>query len=215
MSTVLVLGDVATTTAVALAATRPGKVEIVEADGRGGSLAAWWGIDHSTTSASVLGRELDLRLLPHHPAEAAHLLGLVERSDVAEGVLRVVDAGCPVHHPERHGWTGVADIALVVVRQGFGPPRMVATRIERGAHLVSRLAPVVPAVAVIVIGRSPFRPADVGAHLLATLDGVGTVVAVPEDPRGAAMVADPAAVAHRRWFRSDLARALTSFEVPA
>jgi hypothetical protein len=215
MPTILVLGDAASTTAVALAATRPGRAELVEADDRGGSLAAWWGIDHSTTSAPVLGIDLGLGLLPHHPAEAAHLLGLAELSGVEEGVLRVVDGGCPVHHPERHRWAGIADVALVVVRQGFGPPRMVARRVERGAHLVARLAAVVPVVTVAVIGRSPFRPADVGAHLLGSADGSGTVVVIPEDPRGAAMVADPAGVTHRRWLRSDLAKALGSFEVPA
>ena len=213
MPTVMVIGDAATTTSVALAATRRGRVEIVEADERGGSLAAWWGLDPATRAARALGREIDVSLLPHHPAEAAHLIGLAEPTSAADG-LRVVDAGLPLHHPGRHPWVAVTDVALIVIRQGWGTSRMVARRVERGTHLANRLIGSVPSVVVAVIGGSPFRPSDIGAHALAGLGGDGTVVALPEDPRAATMIADPAAVGERRWRRTALARALESWEVP-
>lgn len=213
MPTVLVIGDAATTTSVALAATRHGRVELVEADDRGGSLPAWWGIDPTQRTARVFGRDLEVSLLPHHPAEAAHLLGLAEPTTSVD-VLRVVDGGLPVHQPERHPWAAATDVALIVLRQGWGTSRMVARRVERGAHLAGRLAVSVPSVVVAVIGGAPFRPSDIGAHVLADVAGDGTVVALPEDPRAATMIAEPATVGERRWRRTGLARALDSWEVP-
>lgn len=213
MPTVMVIGDAATTTSVALAATRHSRVELVEADERGGSLPAWWGIDPTARTAHVLGRVIDVRLLPHHPAEAAHLLGLAEPVSSADE-LRVVDGGLPVHHPERQAWVAVTDVAVIVIRQGWGTPRMVARRVERGAHLASRLVTAVPSVAVAVIGGAPFRPSDIGTHVLAGVGADATVIALPEDPQAATMIADPAAVGERRWRRTALARALESWEVP-
>jgi len=214
MPVVLVMGDAATTTAVALAATRSGPVELVEADGRGGSLAAWWGLSAATTSTRIMGCDIGVRLLPSHPAEADHLVALSDVSAAADRV-RIVDAGCPTRRPEEHVWAPVADVAVVVVRQGSGSPRAVATRVDRRAHLVRRLASVVPSVAVAVIGRGPFRPADIGAHLLADAGGSGTVIVAPEDPRAALMIADPASVGERRWRRTALAGALGSWTVPS
>jgi hypothetical protein len=214
MAVVLVMGDAVTTTAVAIATTRPGPAAVVEADACGGSLAGWWGIPSGATTAQVLGSDIGLRLLPSHPAEAQHMLSLSDVSAAGDG-LWVVDAGCPLHRPEDHVWVPEADVAVVVVRQGAGGPRLAATRVERRAHLVRRLASVVPSIAVAVVGHRPFRPEDVGTHLLAEVGGTGTVITVPEDPRAATLIAGRTPGGVRRWHRTGLARAFGSWAVPS
>lgn len=231
MPIVAVAGDRCTTTAVALAACRP-DVILVDADPAGGDLAAWFDLPASPSLSDVVTRVHDgggwaeiepfvraadngLRLLAGAggTAEATRAVGEAGRVVVPALASRAVDAPHAVADTGRvglppgvHPFVASATVAVVVHRQAPQSTGAAAVRLRRLAEHLDLMAtgPALPIVAVI--GTAPFGVGEIERFLV---DSAGEleVVALPDDPLAAAVLAGRTGVSRRRLRRLPLMRA--------
>ena len=156
MAIVAVTGDVSTTTSVVLAASWPATddVVLVEADTRGGDLAAWFDMPVHPSLSTVVTRVLDgawldierhtrladngLRVLPA-PAtaiEATQAIGEAARSTVPtlaalRSPIAVVDTGAPGPVATAHPFLASSSVVVLVHRQATQSSRAAAVRLQR------------------------------------------------------------------------------------
>jgi len=231
MAIVAVIGDACTTTTVALASAWPGSSEalIIEADPKGGDLAAWFDLPILPSLSTVVTSALDvswseidrhtrlapsgLRLIPAPPSAAE------ARRAVAESVrslapalaaqrspVAIVDAGRLAEARASHPLVTSAAITVVVHRQRPESARAAAVRLQRLADQLDEIATAHVGVVVAVIGAEPFDFDQIQAFVS---DSTGTtpVVGLPVDALTAAVYAGRSGISARRLARLPLARA--------
>lgn len=231
MAIVAVMGDLATTTSVALAASWPAAEDVllVEADPTGGDLAAWFDMPVTPSLSNVVTRVLDgswpeverltriapvgLRVLPA-PAGAGEAQQAVTESArslvTTFAALRtpivIADIGGLAAVAPSHPFLGMASVAVVVHRQAPQSSRAAAVRLQRLADQLTALQGSVPTIVVAVVGAVPFGHDEVAKFLSATIDDV-VVVALPTDELAAAVIGGRTGVSGRRLARLPLMRA--------
>ncbi|MCU0261394.1 MAG: hypothetical protein MUE78_10270 [Ilumatobacteraceae bacterium] len=229
MSAIGVVGDAATTTALALAVTRrdPAEVVVVEADPRGGTLAAW--LDVPATPSLSTAVAAGLHRTPGEVVELARLTpsgvrllpapvrSVEARRAVAEAETSLLPAlaSLPDHDvvvdlgrrtaADSLGGVRACDVCVVVHRQPAQSSGAAAVAVERLAELVDAVAGIGVATVLAVVGAQPFDPVEVGAFAVG--DRVDLpVVALADDPVAAAVLAGRTGVSARRLARLPLLR---------
>lgn len=231
MSIVAITGDVATTTAVALAAgwLRDDDLVLVEADKRGGDLAAWFDLSAAPSLSTAVTNvrnggwsdlERHTRLAPvglrvlTAPArvveaeqavnESAHVLVPMLASQ--RSPVTVADVGRPTADTARNPFLEAASAVVVVHRQSPQSARAAGVRLRRLADQLPSMMSSAASPIVAVVGHSPFDAAEVAAFLD---DEVGrhTVVSLPIDDLAAHVIAGRSGVSERRLARLPLMRA--------
>jgi hypothetical protein len=225
MSLVMISGDCATTTALALTSTWPSPCDpfLIEVDPSGGSLAAWLDLpvtpSISTAVTTVDGwqdlepllrvSESGIRVLPapvrtreasRSVQQSAALLAVV--ADAPRAVA-VADAGCAAGLGTTEDLHRVADLAVVVHRQCTHSARAAAVRVERLAEHVEALEALGVQPVLAVIGSAPFQPVEIAASVLGDRP---LMLTLAEDPLAAAVLAGRAGVSARRFARLPLVR---------
>ncbi len=231
MSLVAVVGDAATTTTLALAASWPDETLVVEADPTGGSMAAWLDLPASPTLSTVVTRApaagwpaveqlahdapSGIRVVPApvRTIEAVRAVAEAERcvfavaADLDRPVV-LVDAGAPTPAYGPPGVLEAAGVAVVVHRQCHHSARAAAVRLERFAELVDVVVATGVAVVVGVVGDAPFEPEEILRFVSPELaDSAPELVVLPDDPLAAAVLAGRSGVSARRLTRLPLMRA--------
>lgn len=235
MSVVAVAGDVATTTAVALAAawSTTGDLLLVEADPSGGDLAAWFDMPVEPSLSSVVTRVLDgawpdierltrladngLRVLPAPASltEASQAVDEAARAVVpalsaTRTPVTIADTGhlVPVPNPFRDA----AAVTVIVHRQAPQSSRAAAVRLQRLVEQVELAGRVPTALVVAVVGADPFGIGEIERFVA---DGVGDtpVVGLPVDDLAAAVLAGRSGVSAKRLARLPLLRAARDLAV--
>jgi MinD-like ATPase involved in chromosome partitioning or flagellar assembly len=231
MAIVAVVGDACTTTTVALASawTASSEALIVEADPKGGDLAAWFDIPVLPSLSTVVTSAFDsgwteidrhtrlaasgLRLIPAPPsaAEAQHAVAESTRSlaptlAALRSPIAIVDAGAVPHQSAPHPLVASAAVAVVVHRQRSESALAAAVRLQRLADQVDAMSTTSTRLVVAVIGADPFDFDQIDSFLA---DAVGTtqLVGLPIDGLAAAVYAGRTGVSARRLARLPLARA--------
>jgi hypothetical protein len=240
MTIVAVVGDCTTTTCIALAAGWPhDEVIVLEADPSGGSLAGWLDTPSSPSLATIVANigGLDasggsvmstVSAMTHHSASgirfvAAPLRALPARRAIEEAAAIVVPALATSsvvvladmgrRHPGDIAPALVASAAttLVVHRQHAASAAAEAVRLERLVELVERVAATSHTVMLAVVGADPFEPAEIAAHVDASVAGaLAGVVTLADDPLAAAVIAGRAGVSANRLRRLPLMRSAAS-----
>jgi MinD-like ATPase involved in chromosome partitioning or flagellar assembly len=233
MAIVAVVGDACTTTTtIALASAWPTSSEalIVEADPRGGDLAAWFDLPVLPSLSTVVTRAFDpswseidrhtrlapsgLRLIPAPPAaaEARHAVAESARSLApALAALRtpvaIVDAGDAAQLPAgNHPFVSAAAVTVVVHRQRSQSARAAAVRLQRLAVEIEWISSTSAALVVAVVGDDPFDFGQIESFLADSVVGA-PVVGLPVDDLTAAVYAGRTGVSARRLARLPMARA--------
>ena len=226
MSLVAVVGDVATTTATALAAAWPAPEPVVmlEADPSGGDLAAWFDLATSPGLASAVAaappnwpavsehvqhaRGLEVLVAPGRATDADHVV--TEAASRIVPILARLDdtvvlADCGSQHPARLSSVVVqAALVVVTIQPAGASDRAVAVRLDRHGELFDALTQrSIPAVAAVVTGGL-YDPGEV-AVFLGGGAGAVPVVEIASDPGAAAAIAGRAG-SHRKVDRSPLMR---------
>jgi MinD-like ATPase involved in chromosome partitioning or flagellar assembly len=228
---VAVVGDLATTTAVSLAAGWPAvsDVVLVEADPSGGDLAAWLDIPIEPSVSTAVTRVPDgtwseverltrltpsgLRVLPA-PArapEAQQALGQAARRLVpglaATARPVVVDVG-GFAGAGAHPFLGAAAVTVAVHRQASQSARAAAVRLQRFADRLGELGAAAPGTTIVaaVVGADPFPIGEI-EPFLASATGALPVVALPIDELAAAALGGRTGVSAKRLARLPLMRA--------
>lgn len=235
MSLVTVLGDAATTTTLALAAGWPDEVMVLEADRRGGSLAAWLDLPSSPTLSTAVTRAAD----GGWPAIEAVAHEAPAGVRVVTAPVRTIEAARAVAEAERHvlpalsaldrpvvlvdsgradlGGVGApdglppvllaSDVTVVVHRQSRHSARAAAVRIERLADLVEAVIAASPSTATVLalIGDTPFEAAEI-ERFVSEERALAGVVSLADDPLAAAVLAGRSGVSARRLARLPLMR---------
>lgn len=235
MSLVTVLGEATTTTTLALAAGWPGEALVVEADPRGGSIAAWLDLPASPTLSHAVTRAADggwpaieaaahrapagpmVLTAPVRAVEAARALIEAERHVLPtlasfDRPVALLDAG-RVDGASAVGPGGlpavllVSDVVVVVHRQARQSARAAAVRIERLADLVGAVVAAAPTTPTVlaVVGDAPFGPAEI-ERFVAEERTLAGVVLLAGDPLSAAVLAGRSGVSERRLARLPLMR---------
>lgn len=224
MSLVGVCGDVATTTAVVLAATWPvQRSVVVELDGRGGSLAAWFGLTaEPSLSDAVTAPDAEpwswVRTGPHgatvltapvlateaRRAVAEARSSLLPRLAASDDLVGVVDlgpdvhgAGAPVH---------LFDHLVLVHRQRPAGQHAEAVRVRRFLSSVAVAVGRGASPTVVVVGRVPYRPASILRMVTGTVEGIRHGAVLADDPLAAAVVCGGTRISTRRFIRLPLLR---------
>lgn len=233
MSLVTVMGDAATTSTLALAAGWPDEVLVLEADPRGGSMAAWLDLPATPTVSTAVTRAAEggwpvieavvhrasagpmVITAPVRTIEAARAISEAERHvfPILAALDRptvLADAGRCDPVAGRYEVPAVAhlsDLVLVVHRQSRQSPRAAAVRIERLADLVETISAATASVPLVlaVIGDAPFEPAEV-ARFVGGEQRVSGLVELADDPLSAAVIAGRTGVSARRLARLPLMR---------
>ena len=226
MSVVVVVGDVATTTATALAAAWPASepVVLLEADPSGGDLAAWFDLATSPGLASAVAaapanwlavagpvqhaRGLEVLVAPGRATDADHVM--TEAASRIVPILARLDdtvvlADCGSQHPTRLSPVVVqAALVVVTIQPSGASDRAVAVRLDRHGELFDALMQrAIPVVAAVVSGGL-YDPGEVAAFLGGSTGPV-PVVEIANDPGAAATIAGRAG-SHRKLARSPLLR---------
>ncbi|MEM8618194.1 MAG: hypothetical protein AAGF73_00590 [Actinomycetota bacterium] len=235
MTAISLIGDGATTTALAMCATWPadGSPTIVELDPTGGSVGGWLDTPLEPSISTLVTRSrrtqsvdadaieslvhrtasgIDAIVAPVRATEAWRATAEADpllADAVAAGVARdlFIDHGRPDPRHSLPTSLVAADIVVVGYRQPM-TTRAAAVRVERLIETVERITRATDApIAVAVIGDVPFEPSDVCAFVG---DGVGRDVEctpLPEDGLAAAVLAGRPGVSPRRFARMPLIRA--------
>lgn len=229
MGIVAVAGDACTTTSVALAAAWPisEDVVVVEADPRGGDLAAWFDMPVSPSLSTVVTRVLDgawpeierhtrlaasgLRLIPA-PARAGEAHQAVEEAARTlvptlaslRSPVTIADTG-PLGSAV-NPFVGSAAVTIVVHRQSSQSSRAAAVRLQRLAEQLESFASRPSAIVVAVVGAAPFAIDEVGSFLAGNAD-VNAIIGLPVDELAAAVLGGRTGVSERRLARLPLMRA--------
>lgn len=231
MAIVAVVGDACTTTTVALASAWPAGTEalIVEADPRGGDLAAWFDLPILPSLSTVVTSALDaswsdidrhtrlapsgLRLIAAPPSalEARHAVAESARSLApALAALRspvaIVDAGSLQESRTSHPLVACAAVTVVVHRQRPESARAAAVRLQRFADQLEAMSSENTGLVVAVIGGEPFDFEQIEAFVADAATGA-PIVGLPVDGLTAAVYAGRDGVSARRLARLPLTRA--------
>lgn len=235
MSLVTILGDATTTTTLALAAGWPDEVLVLEADPRGGSMAAWLDLAASPTLSTAVTRAADggwpaieavTRRTPAGPLVITAPVRSVEASRaIAEAERHVLPILAALDRPLVLADAGPADglapttphgipslvfaseLVVIVHRQARQSARAAAVRIERLADLVGAVVAAVPTTPTVlaVIGEVPFDAAEI-ERFVAEERTLAGVVVLADDPLAAAVLAGRSGVSAKRLTRLPLMR---------
>ena len=227
MSLVCIVGDGCTTTALGIAAAwpQPEPAMVAEFDPAGGCLAAWLDLPRSPGLAEVVASSspgswpaieaavqrsasgVDVLLAPTRAIEAAAVVHAA--STFVLPVLAALDS--PVVVVADGGrlrgalspLVNYASIVVIAHRQNSGSAAAATLGLERVAELASLMAARSIPVFVALIGERPYSAAE-----LAEFVEADTVVALPDDPWAAAILAGRAG-STVRLRRSPLMRSFT------
>ncbi len=234
MTVIAVVGDAATTSAVAIAARWPADDDVIvlEADPRGGSLAGWLDTPpHPSLSTIVAGSGRDHRSImegvdaavrrsdagvrfvanavrsraAHRAVEEAAIAVLP--AIAAAPATVIADAGA--HQPGSGPSPAlrVADVVVIVHRQATASAGAATVRIERLVETVEELAHLDAVFVLAVIGGAPFDPAEIGSFVDDSVPAtLRTTVAIADDPLAAATIAGRTGVSEKRLRRLPLMR---------
>ena len=236
MSLVAIAGDDATTTTLALAAAWPvtDDVLVIEADPRGGSLAAWLDIPIAPSLSAVVTRatagewsviERLSRLTPSGPRVIPAPVRAVEASRaVAESADSIFPTLASLATPvviadtgRYFGFAGLgaggvaavvaqSTLTVVVHRQAQQSARAAAVRLERLAECFEQLTSGGVETTLAVIGSAPFDPDEIARFVGAGAVVAPTVFELADDPLAAAVLAGRSGVSQRRLLRLPLLR---------
>ncbi len=231
MSLVAIAGDDATTTTLALAAAWPvsDDVLVVEADPRGGSLAAWLDIPVGPSLSAVVTRAspgewavIDrlsrltpsgLRVIPAPVRAVEATRAVAEAADVIFPTLAPLVS--PVVLADAGPFGGAAGppavvtqstLAVVVHNQAQQSARAAGVRLERLAECFEQLTACAVEAVLAVIGRAPFDADEIADFVGAGAIATPPVFALADDPLAAAVLAGRSGVSRRRLLRLPLLR---------
>ena len=238
MTIIAVIGDCTTTTCIALAAGWPGDVLVLEADPSGGSLAGWLDTPNSPSLATIVANiggpdasdssvMSPVSAMTHHSASGIRFVAApvralparraIEAAAVVVPALATRDVAVLADMGRRHpgdvapALVGSAAATLVVHRQHAASAAAEAVRLERLVELVERLTATAHTLTLAVIGADPFEPAEIAAHVDASVPGALTdVVMLADDALAAAVLAGRAGVSANRLRRLPLMRSAAS-----
>lgn len=237
MVAIAFLGDDTTTTSLAVAAGWPitrdaPDVVLIEADGSGGSLAAWLDIPLTPSLSSLVTALHREATSTNRPVEWASIDDLVRRAPsgvrVVPAPFRAREARTAVEEADRRLWPIVARtdrvialldagrvdpsshsaalrhaaFAVICHRQHPASPAAASARIERLAETVESVANTVPAHGVAIIGSEPFDAAEIADHVAPGQPRWDIAL----DPLAAAVFAGRSGVSTRRLARLPLVR---------
>ena len=236
MSLVAIAGDDATTSTLALAAAWPVSDDllVIEADPRGGSLAAWLDIPVTPSLSAVVTRATagewpvierlsrltpsGLRVIPAPVRAVEASRAVAEAAETIFPTLAALDSGVVVADTgSLRGLAGagpigvtsvVAQSAVTVVthRQAHQSARAAAVRLERLAECFEQLAAAGVETTLAVIGRAPFEPDEIARFVGTGAVVPPTVFELADDPLAAAVLAGRSGVSQRRLLRLPLLR---------
>lgn len=238
MTFVALVGDCTTTTTLALASSSPAErdVLVVEADRRGGSIAAWMGepvapsistavagLRHSAGDAAAIWSHVEsvvrrsrhgIRFLPApvRSVEATQAIDEAERTlfpSIARHTTALVDVGSRAAADGVPPSMRMADRVIVCHRQATASAGAAAVRVERTAELVEAVDAGSDAtdVVVAVIGDDPFEPTELADYFVAAApDATVTVAVLAIDELAAAVLAGRRGLSDRRFARLPLIR---------
>jgi MinD-like ATPase involved in chromosome partitioning or flagellar assembly len=236
VTVIAVVGDAATTTAVAIAAGWPGgdEVIVVEADPGGGSLTGWLDAPAHPSLATIVanaGADRDARAILDNVGAMARRsdsgVRFVANAVRGRAAHRAVDEAAAAVFPvlarapvtviadvgaHRAGSAPspalrVADVVVIVHRQASASAGAATVRVERLVETVEELAHLDAVFLLAVIGRTPFDPAEIGVFVDRSVpDTVRSTVTVSDDPLAAATIAGRAGVSAKRLRRLPLMR---------
>ncbi len=240
MTSISIVGEATTTTALALAASWPADrtCVAVELDPTGGALAGWLDTQLSPSISTLVTRsraegfrhEL-LEPLIHRsasgidaivaPVRATEAWRAVAEADpiIAETIRTRVSFDALLDHgalDPRHTLPAsllVAD-AVVLVHRQQATARAAAVRVERLTETAERLASATAApLTLAVIGDDPFDPAEIGTFVGESAGRAIDTAALPIDDLAAAVLAGRPGVSTRRFGRMPLLRAARQLSV--
>jgi MinD-like ATPase involved in chromosome partitioning or flagellar assembly len=231
MAIVAVVGDACTTTTVALASAWPAGSEalIIEADPRGGDLAAWFDLPILPSLSTVVTSTLEaswsdidrhtrlapsgLRLIPAPPsaAEARHAVAESARAlapalAALRSPIAIVDAGSLPDSRISNPLVACAAVTVIVHGQRTESARAAAVRLQRFADQLESMSSDNTGLVAAVIGAEPFGFEQIQAFVAGAADGV-RVVGLPVDGLTASVYAGRRGVSPRRLARLPLTRA--------
>ncbi|MEO1055329.1 MAG: hypothetical protein AAFY28_00290 [Actinomycetota bacterium] len=234
MTTVSIVGDAATTTALAIAASWPADRTrtVVELDPTGGALAGWLDTPLSPSISTLVthsrreGLRSDaLEPLIHRsasgidtivaPVRATEAWRAVAEADpiVADAVRTGISFDALLDHgalDPRHPLPTslLAADAVVLVHRQQATARAAAVRVDRLTETAERLAAATAApLTLAVIGDDPFDPAEISTFVGDSAQRVISVAPLPVDDLAAAVLAGRPGVSARRLARMSLLRA--------
>lgn len=233
MGIVAVSGDVATTTALALASGWPlDDVLVVEADPSGGDLAAWLDLPESPSLSTIAARVPDgswprieplirsgeggLRLIPSpsRPVAAGRAIDEAARACLPtlaaiHSPVTIADAGRGplVGEPiSAHPVLSLSAVTVVVHRQATQSARAAAVRLQRLTDRLEQLSATRASLVVAIVGTTPFTLDDIAPFVTGRVGDL-PVVALPVDALAAAVLGGRTGVSTRRLRRLPLLRA--------
>lgn len=231
MGIVAVAGDSCTTTSVALAAAWPisEDVVVVEADPRGGDLAAWFDMPVAPSLSTVVTRVLDgawpeierltrlaesgLRLIPApvgageaHQAVEEAARSLVPALASLRSPVTIADTGALGSTPAANPFVASSAVTVVVHRQSPQSSRAAAVRLQRLADQLETFASKPSAIVVAIIGAAPFAIDEIESFLSGNV-GINAIVGLPVDDLASAVLGGRTGVSERRLGRLPLMRA--------
>lgn len=235
MAIIAVAGDTATTTSVALASAWPADTDVllVEADGSGGDLAAWFDIPAEPSLSTVVTRAVDgswsaieqltrsstsgLRSIPA-PAGVAEATQAVRESArslvptlaALRSPFAIADTGRSLD--PGHPFVEAAALVVAVHRQSTQTARAAGVRLERFAERLEALSAASPAVVAAVVGATPFAISEIESFLAEQVGPMPTV-GLPVDALAAAVLAGRAGVSERRLAKLPLLRSARDLAV--
>ncbi|MEM9514481.1 MAG: hypothetical protein AAGA42_06445 [Actinomycetota bacterium] len=234
MTTVSIVGDAATTTAVAVAASWPADRTrtVIELDPTGGALAGWLDAPLSPSISTLVthsrregltrdvleplihrsGSGIDVIVAPVRAteswravAEADPIVADAVRAGISFDVLLDHGALDP-RHPLPTSLLA-ADAVVLVHRQPV-TARAAAVRVDRLTETAERLAAATAApLTLAVIGDDPFDPAEISTFVGDSAQRAIAVAPLPVDDLAAAVLAGRPGVSRRRLARMSLLRA--------
>lgn len=236
MTVIGVVGDAATTSAVALAVGWPARDDVVvlEADPGGGSLAGWLDTPaHPSLATMVAGVGTGaghrtvweaLDTMTHQGRSGVRFVANAVRAraahraveEAAQAVLPamaaapitvIADAGAHRSGQAPSPALRVADVVVLVHRQATASAAAASVRIERLVETVEELAHLDTEIVLAVIGATPFEPAEIGAFITQSVPAtVHTTTSIAHDPLAAATIAGRTGVSAKRLRRLPLMR---------
>jgi hypothetical protein len=231
VSVVAIVGDHATTTTLALAAAWPvdDDVLVLEADPRGGSVAAWLDIPVAPSLSAVVTRATTgewsvidrlsrltpsgLRVIPAPVRAVEATRAVAEAADAVVPTLAslatpvvLADAGPLSAGGEVAAVVVQSTLTVVVHRQAQQSAPAAGVRLERLAECFEQLTAAAVETVLAVIGRAPFDAGEIASFVGASAVVAPNMFELADDPLAAAVLAGRSGVSRRRLMRLPLLR---------
>jgi len=229
MTLIAVVGDCATTTCLAIAATWVDDVVVLEADRSGGSLSAWLDTP-GTPSLSTIVANAPITLptittMTQRSASGINFIAAPIRAREAATAIReaatavfpdlaspdhpavLADAGRYNSCDNPPAVVALAELIVLCHRQELASPGAETARLERLMEVVESLTPLGIPIVLVVIGTDPFDPDEIASFIRDNSpEALAAMHVLPTDDLAAAVLAGRVGVSAKRLLRLPLLR---------